>query len=622
MKNERLVRNVIIAVMVLVVFWFGILPLLTGDRYEAMMNRIDRDVLAGTRGEYAVVVIGSEPEGVAAAITSAKSGIRTLLITHEVNLGSYISNTMLSQINPQNASINGKVVKLNEGVYVEMFGDVGISFTSAEYLQNIERLVKAQSNLDIWYETVMTDVKTEGTQVISLQVMQNGESKQIDADIYIDATEDGLLLEELAVPYTLGSEDIGAKNLYEPVSFHFRMGNVLWDELLKIRNVADLATEFQEAISAYQRTNPHIKLVNPTFVKQDENTILVKGLQLAFVDVADPEALASAYKILEEESRYLTVYIKNTIIPFQNATYEVGAEALYIPEYRHYIGLERVTVSDIMASKRPTVTVALSSAPVDAGRFLTTDYDAIVTHPIVYGLPLGAYIPVGWDNVLMPGKKASFQSMAATSGTSIPSTVTSAQGLGAAAAFCLVNHVTPAEVLRLGSKEINNFHAFLERTGVALPIYHEDIQLPKEEKLLSEHWAYPYVLALAERGLILGGDSNDFRLDSETTNEVFVVLLNNTVLRMATKQWSVDLANRLQKLANTQTLSAQSAAEMCMVVLGKNADLGVDGLIQLGFLPKTVTDKLASGGTLTMDMAYALVVSVCEELATSSAAVP
>ena len=69
MKRERLIKNLLLAVIFFLVLRFGIIPLLTGSSFREYMNRITAGRYNFAENEYAIIVVGSEPEGIAAAVS-------------------------------------------------------------------------------------------------------------------------------------------------------------------------------------------------------------------------------------------------------------------------------------------------------------------------------------------------------------------------------------------------------------------------------------------------------------------------------------------------------------------------------------------------------------------------
>ena len=93
--------------------------------------------------EYDVIVVGTDPEGIAAAISSARSGAKTLLLGKEDSLGGLFTLGMLNTID-MNRSESGEL--LTRGVFNEFFIKIGSkdSFDIEKAKNVFEEMVNAE----------------------------------------------------------------------------------------------------------------------------------------------------------------------------------------------------------------------------------------------------------------------------------------------------------------------------------------------------------------------------------------------------------------------------------------------------------------------------------------------
>ena len=171
-KNTNLIKNLIIVALIFVTVWFGIRPIISRTT-GAQNKKINSNDYEFAENEYGTIVIGSEPEGIAAAISCARTGLKTLLITEDEHLGSYISESMISGMNPQQGTIEGKKVMLNEGIYQQVFGRFTLGFSSSDYEKSVTELVKKEKNLTIIYNSYISEINMEGEYVQGIYVQGN-----------------------------------------------------------------------------------------------------------------------------------------------------------------------------------------------------------------------------------------------------------------------------------------------------------------------------------------------------------------------------------------------------------------------------------------------------------------
>ena len=247
-KKQR--QTLVVAGLIVLTLLFGILPILKRDDKE--LSKFG--YRAGDKID--VAVIGMEPEGIAAAVAAARAGMNTLLITSEPDPASYMSSCLLNHMVPQEGRIDGRKVTLAGPVFRDMFGGVESTFTESTYLRNMLRVMAGESRLKTIYNATLTGVASDARSVSSITLYAGGEMKTIRASIFIDATEGGLLLDMLQVPFTRGSEDLGAKGFFEPLSFNFRIRGINWDDMRTIAKVGGVwngAFRRADGLSAIRR---------------------------------------------------------------------------------------------------------------------------------------------------------------------------------------------------------------------------------------------------------------------------------------------------------------------------------------------------------------------------------
>lgn len=615
MKKDNQIKNLIIVILVFITVWFGVKPIISRSS-GAKYTKIRSSDFDFTENEYATIVIGSEPEGIAAALACSRTGLKTLLITADESLGSYIKKSMISEMNPQQGIIDGKKVLLNQGIYQEIFGRFNVGFSGSDYEESLTKLVEKEKNLYVVYDSIVSEANIEGEYVIGIHVQQPDGKRYYKSRNFIDATQNGDLLSLTDTPYFKGSEDLGISNFYAPVAFNFRISGVDVEALKKGRKLTDFFSEFQLVLLAYKNFNPRIKIISPSFISQNDDELVISGLQVFGVDVEDEEELNRAYKEAEDEARMLTSFLKNTLIAFKNCTYKEGPDSFYIPEYKHFKGRYTLLVADILENRDFQDKIALASQEVDASKFINTNIRYIVTKPHVYSIPLGSIIPENLQNVFMLGSKAGFTSLAATSAGSIPTRITVGEAAGLVSAYSLVRDTPPAQLLDLTDKDLKAMRNYISRGGVKLADFSESILIPDSEEKLMDHWAYPYIKTLAEYGLISGGLENDYKLDFEASQEVMVVLIKNAMLKMTPDLYN-SAVNIALKPYETQTkLTGENAAGIILTAISHPYIEGraIQTLKEKGFIPTGITNSLESDEKVKLDLVYGLVVEAVESL--------
>lgn len=614
MKAKSFFNGFVAGALVFITLWFGIKPLLMGSSYKDY-TKIDRQDLNFAENEYGAIIIGSEPEGLASALSCARTGLKTLLITQDNDLGSYITRTMISKMDPQQGIIEKKKVLLNSGIYQELFGKYNIGFNGMDYEQSVRKLLEKEKSLEILYNGTVIEVDLEG-QVLKGIVVEGSNGKQyFKAHQFIDASQRGDLLLLCNTPSYTGSADLGMPDIYAPLEFNFKISGVDMEGLKKSQKTSDFSL-FQQAILVYRKANPRIKIVSPSFINQNENELVITGLKVFGVDIEDEEDVKAAYREAEEEALLLTAYLKNVLVAFKECTYKEGPQELFMPEFRHFEGRYTLKVSDILENKDFPDKVALCSAAVDAGKFVDQNVEYIVTKPNVYTIPLGCIVPSNLDNVLMTGSKASFTSLAATSASSLPTRLTVGESAGLIAAYSFMNQTTPGQLLKEDEKAIKAMVSFIKRGGVIIEDFNESLLIPKTEQRLMDHWAYPYIRTLAEYGIIAGNTDNDFKLDYKASQELFTVLMRNALLKIAPEALNRQIEISIKGFEEKRELTGEMAAVIVLETLSVPYDKGkaLETLKGSKTLPEDLVDRMNANDPVTLDVVFGLAVETVNHL--------
>lgn len=602
MKKNRLIRNLIIAVLFFITFWLGILPIITGKEFDKRISEIERP-----DGEdmYSLVVFGTEPEGIAAALAGARMGLKTLLVTKDADPGSYIKSGLIAYTYPDYADLKKESVNLNTGIYTELFGNDGGSIPYENYADSVKQLIEKEPNITVFYNAAFLSAETSGNMLKSVSIEYNGETRTIEAPVFIDATENGDVLMLCNVPYFLGSADINSPDAYTPVVFNFVISDVPWEEVHNIGSNTQNMDDFRSVLSKYQKYSGKTKILSLDFIGQPNDELVISGIRMRRVNVDDEEMLREDFSDALTEAKRLTEFLKKAFIPFENCSFKTGPENFYIPEYRHFEGRYTLTVEDILENRNFPTKIVMASGPVDAEKFLSTDisdeYTYILGNPVVYSIPLECFISRNYDNLLMAGKKASFSSLASTSAGRMPVSITSGQALGVTAVYCALNDITPAELCEADDKVIKDYQKLLKKSGITLMEFNESN--PNQN-----HWAWPYVKELVKYGLIAGGMDNDYLFEEEASQKNLVTLIVNMVVKAAPEKFTLGLNSRIMDYSSDEPLTGEAASEIVLRALDIPFETGhaYETVKAKSLVPEEILQKMNPEDSVTMDCVYAL----------------
>ncbi|MDP4093053.1 MAG: FAD-dependent oxidoreductase [Bacillota bacterium] len=600
MKRESLFKIALIIVIFFLVYQFGIAPTLSKNFYfQGRKNSAwAKGKLSSEPDTYDVIVYGSEPDGIAAAISAARAGAKTLLISEDKDLGGYVEQSLYSSFDNSTNS-KGKIV--DRGLVTELYSKMGENLSLTNYINAVNKLVKNEGYLTVEYDAKLEKPVVEGAVITGLNVSQDGKNKMYSGKIVIDATRSGNILEACGVPYFYASGDLSLAKSFEPAALNFELSGVDWASAKSaIENNKD---EFYKVMNKYETSSKQISIDNFSLTGEENGNLIVDALKVSGVDFSDGNLVKQAYNDAVNEAKKFAQFLSSNFRPFKNAKFVKAADSLYLPEYKHFKGEYTLTVNDILSNKDFKDKIAVGSAPVNAGKLSDSGSDYIMGKPDQYGIPLGCIIPANVDNLLMTGSKISYSSLASTSADRFDTSMSTGEASGVVAVYSLFINKTPREIAKTNDKQVTDqLENLLKRQGMYLP----DI---KTSEKAAKDWTYDSVKQLRTLGLIAGGQDNNYKYSVEATCQDLAMLLLNGVYRAAPETYSLELDARLRPYFTSKKLTETQTGRILAALNDVNIDSAgaYDKVCNLGYIDNEIQKRLSGLGdekALTMDMVY------------------
>ena len=508
--------------------------------------------------EYDLIVFGAEPEGIAAAVRAAKSGLKTLLVEKRDGPGGLFTYGMLNSIDV-NTGVNGEI--LNGGIFLDIYNKLGSNSFDISEMKNIfvDLLEQSKNNLTVLYNVKKVSVYVEEPEVVSgdeetiiigykkiKYVKING--KNISANAYIDCTQDADIAVSAGAEYTIGWEDINEKGRSMSATLVFKMDNANWDKMCDAIKERGLSSEgytdksiwaFGDYTKEYVPTEPHMRLKALNIGKQKDGSILVNALQVLNVDTLDEKQKQNAYEKCKEEAKDVANYLVTVVPGLENAKFAGVADELYVRETRHIVGEEKLTVQDIIESKRTTKDVAMASYPIDVQTTSIYDFGYIIANPKQYYISFGCIIPKGFSNLLVCSKCSSYSSIAAGSARVVPTGMSLAEAGALAVSLCKQRGIDFQELYNN-----NSYMADLqEKIRVSGGILYKK-SLPTIDSNIKN---YSMIIEMTEKGILSLGYNNEINQDKIMSENEFVTLVKTYLKRsfIRNELWNTDHINML-----------------------------------------------------------------------------
>ena len=478
--------------------------------------------------DYDVIVVGGDPEGVCAAVSSARNGLKTLLIEDDEALGGLMTLGKLNFIDICE-SRDGSI--LTQGLFMEFYDAVGgTAFDVETAKQFFYDWVVNEENATLKLNTEFVKPVMDGDAIVGVVVEENGEQATYTASRVIDATVDADVAAAAGAPYTIAGEDIGEKERHMGVTLVFELSGVNWDKVVDyLENDDNAGTGATEKTAwgytregyAYEPKDDLMRLRGFNVARQDNGNVLVNALIIFGVDAMSEESKAEGIARAQKELEYIVPYVRENFIGFENVELEGTASQLYIRESRHIIGEYQLTIDDVLENRDQWDKIAIVAYPADIQPTAGQTYGTVIGSPDCYAIPFRSIVPLDVENMLVIGRSASYTSLAAGSARVIPVGMAEGEAAGVASAYSLNNAISFRD-MSADEAAIADIQKTLKKQGA----YLDDFTV---HEAFMDHWAYPGVKVIRSLGLLDGGYSNDYRLEEPMGKWRLQNMINNSL---------------------------------------------------------------------------------------------
>lgn len=527
----------------------------------------------GSQEQFDVIVVGGDPEGISAAVTAARNGMKTLLVEDDEALGGLMTLGGLNFIDMCNGR-DGTL--LTRGTFKEFYDAVGGTAFDIETAKEVfMKMVTEEENLTLQLNTRFVEPVMQDNTITGVVLEQDGRQHTYKSKNIIDATVDADVAAAAGADYTYLGEDFGQRDGKTGVTLVFSLSGVNWHEVAQYLNGDDNpntgATEkaawgYNEESFTYEPKDEQTRLRGLNIALQNDGSVLVNGFIIFGVDPLSAESKTAGMERGKAELEHIVPYLQQNFVGFENAQLIGTAEQLYIRESRHILGEYQLTLDDVLENRNFDDKIALGSYPVDVPPNGKRTVGIILGNPDRYGVPFRCLVPLKVDGMLVVGRSASYTSLAAGSARVIPLGMAEGDAAGVAAAYAVKNKISFRQISQ-DTDAIASVQQTLKDQGA----YLED--WTKVEEAAEQHWAYPGVKVMRNLALVYGGYQNDYRLDEPITAQEATELLMG-LWQYHNKDGIVSFSNTptceeiLKAAADTVNLKANSATEALI-----NADI-------------------------------------------------
>lgn len=395
-----------------------------------------------------VLICGGGCAGIAASISSARNGAKTLLIERAGFSGGIITTVGLPYFDGLIDKPSGRFVV--KGIPLELLQRLGVASENAKHIDDLrqdlvtkywgsvwipnveefkllsdELILKYSSNLRVLYHTVACEVDVRDGRVAAVTVANKDGLTRIEARQVIDCTGDGDIAFWAGCPTTKSTPLM-------PLTMHFRIGNVV--PVPETKTVAK-----NVLVKAHQEGRlPHFYGPGLIFAfAKDECYVHATRVPADATDAADftraeMQGRRDAWTIYQEW--------KSKVPGFENSYFIMSGPYIGVRDTRRIVGLNVLSVEDLQKTTRHADAIATGCWFLDIHPPETTldkPFTGSGFQPKPYDISYRSLIPKTVSNLLVAGRCHSASSEASASSRVTATAMALGEAAGCASALAI-----------------------------------------------------------------------------------------------------------------------------------------------------------------------------------------
>ena len=395
------------------------------------------------KGTYDVIVAGSGPAGMAAAVSAGRLGMKVLVLEALGSVGGISTSGMMSHWTGRCGSrVYHEIMQRQADKNYFNRGESVIQI-DPEMLKNtyLEMLDEVHADL-LLYTFVCGAIVEENT--VKGVIVENKSGRAVyTASVIIDATGDGDVAALAGAEYFLGRESDG---LMQPATLMFKVGGVdMSRAILPGSFETEVETEKGEiqhlALEKLPHPAGHVLLYKSTI----PGIVTLNMTNCTNIDGTKAEDLTRAEQVCRSQMGPIIDFLREYAPGYEHCYIISAASLIGIRETRHFKGVQTITEEDILSARQFDDAVVqdawfnfdvhnLTGASLDK-----TGSQKNFKQPKGYTIPYGCMVPEKLDGLLLSGRNISGTHMAHSNFRVMPICVGIGEADGIAAALAVKN---------------------------------------------------------------------------------------------------------------------------------------------------------------------------------------
>ncbi|MFC1559613.1 FAD-dependent oxidoreductase [Candidatus Margulisiibacteriota bacterium] len=411
-----------------------------------------------------VLVVGGGPSGAAAALSSARLGVKTLLVERYGFLGGMATAGLVNpfMVPKQDGKdliggIFGEIIddlrSENACVPGELFGQPHIVFDTESLRSILLRKVR-NDKVDLLLHSFADGTILSGSGLRGISTVGKSGQIRIFSKVVIDATGDADIAYYSKVRCLKGRE---SDHLTQPATLNFNLAGI---DVSKMPNRGQIDQLFLQAKKNKEINVPREKILWFETTRPDELHFNVT--RIPKVDGTDVFDMTKAEIEGRRQAEEVYGFMRRSIPGFENSYIVSTAAQVGFRETRRIAGEYLLTQKDILAGRQFDDAIALNNYPIDIHN---PKGEGTIFKKLEkpYGIPFRCLIPKKIDSLIVAGRSISVTHEALSSVRIMPVCMAMGQASGTAGALCVKSKRQPRSLdIGVLKKELLNRGAVLE----------------------------------------------------------------------------------------------------------------------------------------------------------------
>ncbi|MBS7640986.1 MAG: FAD-dependent oxidoreductase [Candidatus Bathyarchaeia archaeon] len=302
-----------------------------------------------------VLVVGGGMAGVAAAISSARNGMRTLLIEGQTSLGGLATNGLVTGIVDADGGICKEFLDRMQAIGA-LYPPTQIDPEKAKYV--LEQMV-LEAGVKILYSTYAIDAVVEGSVIKEVICWSKSGKIPVSAKIFIDASGDADVAAYAGAPYEVGGVEYGGFN--QSTTLCFKLSDIdmrRYNEAMRearergVALIADLQERAVQNGDLPYFIFPGCLIYNVPGTPEENREVTVTMAHSFYCRCTDVEDLTR--QIIEQRQQiiYLEKFFRKYVPGFERCRLSGFASLLGVRDSRRVIGEYILTSEDVVCARK------------------------------------------------------------------------------------------------------------------------------------------------------------------------------------------------------------------------------------------------------------------------------